>query len=329
MHEQIITKVLDRASEFLQDSLVQQLRVILYEELYACKIEPACTAIAVLDDMPEKIKLFLASKRLDGMSINTVRNYHYLLKRFSDTMRKDVSQVTSMDIRMYLAHIARRGLKNNTLATNISTLKSFFNFLEGEEFIIKSPLRVIKTTKVEKRVRKALSREELEMLRDACKTLREKALVEIFYSTGCRLDEIQKLDKGEVNWASGSMMVIGKGNKEREVYLNARAMFHLKKYLNSRTDSNPALFVCGKRPYNRLGRRSIEIEFSEIGKRAEIQKSVYPHLVRHTTATNMLQGGASLTEVQNLLGHDSPATTQIYAHLSTEAVKQSHSKHMA
>jgi len=328
MRDEIIIRILDKASSFLTQEHIQELRIVLEEELYNCVISSACTALAVINDMPGRVMLFLASKKLDGCSPRTIENYGRILQKFCSVVHKDVEQIDSMDIRRYLALYSKSGVKNSTLATIISCLKSFFGWLENEEYITKSPMRKIKNIKVEKRVRKALTREELEMLRDACRSLREKALVEFFYSTGCRLDEVQKLNIADVDWNSGKTMVIGKGNKERSVYLNARAILHLKKYLVSRNDSDAALFVGIRQPHERLGRRAIERVFSDLGKRAGIIKPVFPHLLRHTTASTMLQNGATMSEVQHYLGHDSPATTQIYAEMDTQAIKMSHLKHV-
>lgn len=328
MKDEIIIRILDKASSFLPAEHIQELRNILEEELYSCTISPTCTALAVLNDLPGRAMLFLAAKKLDGCSPRTIENYSRILQKFCSVIHKDVEQIDSMDIRRYLALYSKTGVKNSTMATIISRLKSFFSWLEMEEYIGKSPMRKIKNIKVDKRVRKALTREELEKLRDACKTLREKALVEFFYSTGCRLDEVQKLDISDVDLNNETAMVIGKGIKERPVYLNARAILHLKKYLASRKDEQPFLFVTERRPHNRLGRRGIERTFSDLGKRAGINKAVYPHLLRHTTASMMLQNGASLAEVQHYLGHDSPVTTQIYAEMDTQTIKQSHLKHV-
>lgn len=328
MKEELIVKLLTRASGFLKPEEIKKLRLILDEELYHYSITSECTEIAVKEDLPEKSVLFLASKKLDGFSDNTIKNYSYILRRFCMTIHKDVEQITSMDIRMFLAMRSKEGIKNSTMAATIGCLKSFFTWLETEEYIIKSPMRKIKNIKVEKRIRRALTRRELEQLRDAAKTLREKALIEIFYSTGCRLAEIQALNKDDIDWNTNKIMVIGKGNKERPVFLNARARLHIEKYLNSRTDANIALFVTERQPHNRLGRRGIEKAFGDIGQRAGIKIRVYPHLIRHTTATNMLQAGASLEEVQNYLGHDSPNTTQIYAQISTDLIKMSVLKHV-
>mgnify|MGYP000877801518 CR=1 FL=1 len=328
MKEEIIIKVLDKASAFLNQENIQELRNILEEELYNCTISPTCTALSVINDMPGRVMLFLAAKKLDGCSKITIENYARILQKFCGVVHKDVEQIDSMDIRRYLALYSKSGVKNSTLATIISCLKSFFGWLENEEYITKSPMRKIKNIKVEKRVRKALTREELEMLRDACRSLREKALVEFFYSTGCRLDEVQKLNIADVDWNSGKAMVIGKGDKERPVYLNARAILHLTKYLTSRSDNNTALFVGSRKPHERLGRRAIERTFTSLGELAGISKAVYPHLLRHTTASTMLQNGASLAEVQHYLGHDSPTTTQIYAEMDTQTIKMSHLKHV-
>jgi integrase/recombinase XerD len=234
-----------------------------------------------------------------------------------------------MDIRVYLAAYTKTGVKNTTIATTISCLKSFFGWLETQDYINKSPMRKVKNIKIEKRLRKPLSQEELEMLRIACKTVREKAIVEFFYSTGCRLDEVYKLNKGDINWNTDSCMVIGKGNKERRVFLNAKARVHLWKYIASRKDNNEALFVTGRGKLNRLGPRSFEEIFGDLGRRAGLTKRVHPHLLRHTMATSMLNNGASLAAVQGLLGHEDPATTQIYAELNQEELHLTHKRHSA
>lgn len=329
MKEEFIIRFLDKAQGFIEFEKIKKLKQILEEELYNYDFQPKVTALVPINNIIEKIFIFLAAKKLDGRSKNTLEAYKRYLLHFSRFIQKDVEHITTMDARMFLATYVKAEVKNNTIATIISILKSFFEWLETNDYIAKSPMRKIPTTKVEKHLRKALTPEELEMLRVACKTERENALVEFFYSTGCRLDEVQKLNKDDILWSEGSLRVIGKGNKERQVFLNAKAKIHLWRYLNIRTDVNEALIVSSKNPYGRLGRRSIEIIFNDLGKRAGITKQVYPHLLRHTTATNMLNSGASLMEVQKYLGHDSPVTTQIYAQLDTEAIRYSHKKHLA
>lgn len=328
MKEEFIMKILGKAMQFISMDQSQQLRTILEEELYHYDLQPATVALVPANNIQDRVKMFLAAKRLDGLSEKSLDSYCRALYKFSSVMQKDLENVTSMDIRMYLAMYSKTGVKSASIATLISILKSFFSWLENEEYILKSPMRKIKNVKTDKYIRKALTSVELEMLRDAAQDPRDKAMVEFFYSTACRLDEVIKLNKSDIDWNTGKVIVLGKGKKERHVFLNAKAKVYLWKYLNTRDDVNEALFVSERYPHERLGRRSYQKVFADLGEKAGISKRVYPHLIRHTTATNMLQNGASLAEVQKYLGHNSPVTTQIYAQLDIEALQQSHKKHV-
>jgi integrase/recombinase XerD len=329
MKEEIIIKVLNRASEFIDLETCRKLQLIMQEEMQHYTVEPECTALAVRHNLPSKIGLYLASKKIDGMSPKTIKNYWLILNRFSTIICKDIDQITDIDIRMYLAQYLQTGIMDSTLSTVVTTLKSFFSWLVGQDYLQKTPMWNIKSTKVKKRVRKALSDEELELLRCTCKTEREKAIVEFFYSTGCRLDEVHKLNRNDIDWINKSCRVIGKGNKEREVYLSARAVLFLQKYLQTRSDMQPSLFIARKLPHNRLSGRSFEDIVKDLGKRAGIQKNLHPHILRHTFANALLNNGASLAEVQRLLGHEDSATTLIYAQLNNEDIQISHKKHLA
>lgn len=329
MKEELIIKVLDKASNFISESQIMELRLILEEELYKYDLQPATTALVLTNSMPEKIMLFLASKKLDGRAGTTLESYQRYLVQFGRFIQKEPQDITTMDVRMFLSTFAKRDVKNTTLATVIFTLKSFFAWLHAEEYITRNPMVKIQATKKDRHLRKALSREELEMLRVACETDRDRAMLEFLYSTGCRLDEVVKLNKDDIGWNDDSVKVLGKGDKERIVYLNAKAKVHVWRYISGRKDDNEALFVSSKKPFDRMGNRGFEKIFSGLGKKAGLKQNVFPHLIRHTTATHMLQNGASLMEVQEYLGHDSPATTQIYAKLDREAVRISHKKHLA
>lgn len=328
LKEEIIIKILNKAIDFIPIEDVKKLRNIIDEELYEFDVCYKSTEIVPVNTMAEKIFLFLASKKLDGLSRNTIESYGRCLSKFSRFVQKDIEKIDAIDVRRFLITYANSGSSNNTMATIISILKSFFSWLQREEIIVKNPMLKIPTTKVEKRLRKALTPEELEMLRFACTDIRDKAMLEFFYSTGCRLDEVQKLNKSDIDWNTDTIFVIGKGNKERRVYINAKAKINIWKYFETRADDNEALFISRKNPHSRLGRRSIEKIFNRLGRESGITKKVYPHLLRHTTATKMIQNGASLMEVQMYLGHDNPATTQIYAELDNDAIKISHKKHL-
>lgn len=277
-------------------------------------------------DLTEKIELFLSGKKLEGLSPLTLADYKLHLNRFADQVKKKVEDVSAADIRVYLGQF--RDQKISTLSTKLSVLKSFFGWLTAEEILQRDPTMRIKPPKKEKRLPKALSIEELEMLREACQNTRQRMLIEVLYATGCRLSEIYGLNRSDVDQTRMSCRVIGKGNKEREVYFSFKAMYHLRKYLMSRTDDEPALIVTERKPHRRLTRRGIQREIGIIAAAAGLQKRVSPHTLRHTFATLTLNNGADLVAVQELLGHENPATTQIYATISAERKREQHKKHL-
>lgn len=277
-------------------------------------------------DLTEKINLFLAAKKLEGLSEITLKNYALQLRIFADHVKKRAEDITAADIRVYLGQFQH--LKTVSIAGKLSILKSFFGWLTAEELIPRDPTAKLKPPKKEKRLPKALTIEELEMLREACQTPRERALVEVLYATGCRLSEVHKLNRDDIDFHKQSTRVIGKGNKEREVFFSFKALYHLKKYLMTRLDDEPALFVTERKPYRRLSPRGIQREIAIIATRAGLEKRVSPHVLRHTFATLTLNNGAELAAVQALLGHESADTTLVYAQLSDQKKYEAHRKYL-
>lgn len=325
--EEAIVRIIDKLDSAYPCTFNPQLvKGIMEEVLYDYDLSPVQRALILRNNILDKAFLYLASKRIDGLKDLTLKSYALHLKHFSNFINKNVEDITTMDIRMYLASYAKSGVKDTTLDTKISTLKSFFGWLENEGYIAKSPMKKIKNIKKEKHLREAIEVEELEMLREACQTIRQRALLELFYSTGCRLDELAKLNKDDINWQRLIVKVMGKGSKERVVFISAKAKLHLKKYLLTRSDNCEALFVTQRQPYRRMGHRSIQREIGKIGEAAGVH--IYPHLIRHTTATNLLNNGADLVTVQHVLGHEDPSTTQIYAKMSKQNVEIEYRKHM-
>jgi integrase/recombinase XerD len=277
-------------------------------------------------DLQQKIKLFLAGKRLEGLSPLTLKGYTNELRIFSGHTQKAATEITTADIRIYLSECDH--LKTSSLSKRLSVLKSCFGWLANEDVIAGDPTKRIKPPKKEKRIPKALTIEELEMIREACITHRERAMIEVLYSTGGRVSELKDMNRGDIDYQAMMARVIGKGDIERPVYFSFKAVYHLKKYLTQRQDADPALFVSQRKPYARLSVRGIEREVKVIADRSEVNKNVYPHIFRHTFATLMLQNGADIVAVQGLLGHADPATTIIYANLTDEKRKQSHHQYL-
>lgn len=258
-------------------------------------------------DLKEKIDLFLAGKQLEGLSKITLDGYKIHLRIFAEGVKKKVDDVTTADIRVYLARYKEQ--KIATISTKLSVLKSFFGWLTAEEILSRDPTTKIKPPKKEKRLPKALS-------------------IEVLYATGCRLSEVYAINRKDIDYNTHSCRVIGKGNKEREVYFSFKAMFHLKKYLLNRSDLEPALIITERQPYRRLSKRGIQREIGMIASVAGLEKKVSPHTLRHTFATLTLNNGADLVAVQELLGHENPATTQIYASITAERKREQHRKHL-
>lgn len=278
-------------------------------------------------DIEDKIELYLAAKKLEGLSPKTIKDYRLKLGTFAKHINKLVGDISTNDIRMYLGLYHDKNMAS-TIDSKLSTLKSFFSWLQEEEMIVKDPAKKIKPVKGNSRLRTALTVEELELMREACESLRERALVEFLYATGCRLDEVHKLDKDDVNWNSLTATVIGKGDKERRVYVSPKTKIHMNKYFLNRKDNEDCLFCTERRPFKRLGHRAIQEIIQAVGERAGIKKRVHPHLLRHTLATFMVNNGADLITIQKILGHEQLGTTQIYTKLSDENIQNEYRKHL-
>lgn len=323
--ESLLNQIISEIEKTIPRINLLQIKTEIAAILATYEIRPARIKIAH-PDIAEKVKIFLAAKRLEGLSPLTLAGYSLELAIFGRYVDKALNDITTADIRVFLGQF--ENLKLSSLSRKISVLKSFFGWLANEEMITKDPARKIKPPKPEKRLPKALDPEDLEMIRESCRTLRERAMVEVFYATGCRLGEIQPLNRRDIDWQDKSCRVIGKGGKEREVFFSWKAIYYLEKYLKSRKDAHPALFVTERKPIRRLSRRGIQREIRIIAKRAGVQKRVHPHVYRHTFATFTLNNGADLAVVQSLLGHSNPGTTQIYAQLSSGRRREQYQRYL-
>lgn len=276
------------------------------------------------NDLQDKIEVYLASRKIEGLSKLSLEGYKIELNLFANYVNKAVVQITTSDIRKYLAH--NTSWMMSTVDNKLSKIKTFFGWLVKEEMLLKDPSAKINAPKKPKRLPKALSIEELEIVRDSCETPRERALMEIMYSTGCRLSEIMNMKISDINSREMNMRVIGKGDKERIVYLSIKGMHQLRKYLNSRNDDCEYLFVTKHRPERQMTSRTIGRIIDKIQARAKISKKLTPHVFRHTFATLAMENGADLADVQQLLGHENPSTTLVYAQVSEERKKQAHKR---
>ena len=239
---------------------------------------------------------------------------------------KEVIHITTDDLRHYLnTYQSESGASKVTVDNIRRILSSFFSWLEEGNYIVKSPVRRIHKVKVGKTVKETYTDESLELMRDHCSNPRDLALIDLLASTGMRVGELVKLNRSDIDYHNRECIVTGKGDKQRKVYFDARTKIHLQKYINSRTDSNEALFVSLLAPYERLQISGVEIRLRQMGKDLNIPK-VHPHKFRRTLATMAIDKGMPIEQVQHLLGHQSLDTTLQYAMVNQNNVKLSHHK---
>ena len=277
----------------------------------------------------ELIKKFISAKEIEGCSKRTTKYYESTLLKMNSKLDKGITHLTTDDLRMYLTEYQKVNNCSKASIDNIRrNLSSFFSWLEEENYILKSPMKRIHKIKTDKVIKETYSDETLELLRDNCSCLRDLAIIDILASTGMRVGELVKLNINDIDFENRECVVLGKGNKERPVYFDARTKIHLKNYLNSRNDSNQALFVSLDEPHTRLNISGIEIRLRYLGKRLGISR-VHPHKFRRTMATKAIDKGMPIEQVQSLLGHSQIDTTMHYAMVNQNNVKESHRKIMA
>lgn len=294
--------------------------------------QPKETAMAVyMQELPEVAKIYLVCKKMAGLSDATLHNYKTVLELFFRNLQKAPDKITTNDIRMFLyAYQAERKISLKTLDKYREHIACFFTWACNEEYLPSNPAKKLPPIKYENKPRMALTQIELEHLRAACKTPREKAIIEVCYSTGCRVSELTALRMSDINWIDKSVNLFGKGQKHRTSFLNARAEVALKEYLSTRDDDCEYLIVTERRPYRRLRKDGVEKVVRQISARTPFgaDKVVTPHILRHTTATIALHRGMPIADISKLLGHESIDTTMIYAKTSIADVKAGHSKHI-
>ncbi len=314
----------------LNDQDTNKLKNMLYMELYNYSVIPIKnTEVAVTDEsISEEIyRMYFVAKRVQGCTNRTIEYYANVLKQFFTKIQKPVTQVTTNDIRYFLAIKKERDGNGDTNVDNYRrVLNSFFGWAVEEEYINKNPVAKVKKVRMEKYVKKAFKDIEIERMRIcAQEDVRLAALLEVLMSTGARISEVGNMNREDID--GDEIIVKGKGKKERIVYLNAKARIALQRYLDTRKDNDPALFVSTHEPHRRVGISGLGIMIRKLGQKANVQDT-HPHRFRRTAATMALNRGMPIDQVQLMLGHESIETTTIYAASAQEAVKASHKKYV-
>lgn len=283
-------------------------------------------------NVPDCYRVYMVAKKIEGMSPESMKTYNFYLTDFFEHINRPFEQVTTNDIRIYLYETQKRtGVSNRTLDGKRLVINTFMDWCWKEGYIPNNPCASIKPIKFEEKPREPLSNMELEIVRDACENYRDKAMIELFYSTGCRLSEMVNLKISDIDFTSKEVHLFGKGSKHRTSYLNAKAEYMLKKYFElerPKESISDSVFVIFRKPYNEMHKESIYARVKAIQKRSGIERSLFPHLLRHTMATDALNRGMNVAEVKEILGHEKLDTTMIYAKISHDSVKFNHKRYI-
>ena len=279
------------------------------------------------EDIFKEVKEYLVTRKIEGLSDKSLTRYKDALMRFFYNVNKPCYDITTNDVKKYLYDLKNHtGMKDISLNNQRCAISAFFSWLVDNDYIIKNPCATIKNIKCEKHTRHGLPAIDMETLRAACANEREKAIIEFLYATGCRCEEMSKVKLSDIDFSRKEVLLFGKGKKERLSYLNARSIVALQRYLENRKGNSPFLFCANQKPYNNLSVRSFESILQKIGERAGVD--VTPHIIRHTTATDAINKGMPIEQVQILLGHESISTTLIYAETDQKNVKYGHEKYI-
>lgn len=326
MKEQFINEIQQKMLPYLNNEQLVKLKNILIESVQG---------LTICDDGNGKqleeldaVGAFIGAKRIEGCSEKTLNYYQSTIEAMLSNIGKTAQQITTDDLRNYLIDYQTQRCSSKVTIDNIRRiLSSFFSWLEDEDYIVKSPVRRIHKVKTAKVVKDTYTDEAMEIMRDGCDNIRDLAIIDLLSSSGMRIGEMVTLNRKDINFNERECVVMGKGNKERLVYFDARTKIHLQNYLESRTDINLALFVSFNAPYDRLTIGGVEKRLRELGRKCGIPK-VHPHKFRRTLATTAIDKGMPIEQVQQLLGHQKIDTTMHYAMVKQQNVKLAHRKYV-
>lgn len=319
--QQLVSEVENDIGEFLTVVNTKGVIQSLSNRLNGYSVELLDTEYEAKND--DILKAFIEAKSVEGRSEKTLNRYSYMLEKMLSEMGKPAAKVNANDIRAYLANERERGLSGRSLEGVRQIMSTFFNWTVREGLISKNPMSNIGAIKFKKDIKLPFSSLEIEMLKQGCETDRDRALVDFLLSTGCRIGEVCRLKTESIDFQRLELTVLGKGNKERVVYLTEVAAASLKKYLSGRTDNDDHLFTGTRGPLTPQGVRFL---FTQLSKRSGVP-NVHPHRFRRTLATHLIDRGMPIQEVAYVLGHSNLNTTMTYVYIEKSNVKASYRRY--
>lgn len=285
-------------------------------------------------DIEEFLKYLLFELNYSRNTIKSYRNEIIKYQKFLESENIDYLKINKENVRTYLKYLDNLKYKNSSISRNISALRTFYRFLVIKEKMDKNIFASIRNPKVEKKLPNYLSEIDMEAIlnfrnkenyKESIYTNRDLLIIEILYDTGCRVDELVNIKLCDINHKEKSIKVLGKGSKERVVFYGEYANDFLNDYLIDRKlilDGKKSNYLLVSKKSNQLTTRRVAQIIDEIIKVVAVKNKVTPHTLRHTFATHLLNHGTDLRSVQELLGHSSLSTTQVYTHVSNERLRE-------
>ena len=330
--DELLTKLstIDLSTEQL-NLIMQQIDIVSYNYDFKQK---ETDLILYEFEIPKLVKNYLVTRTVEGLSKLTLENYKRFLTIFFNTVRKQPDQIKEEDITMFLYWYKYRNpeheVSDSSLDKVLDCLKAFFKWSFNRQYIPYNPTATIRPIKCTIKTQDNLDEVELEKVRRACKTKKEIALVELLFSTGCRISEVANIKLSDINWDNRTIIVFGKGKKYRIAFLNVRTCFCLQDYINNhRQGDSEYLFVSDRSPYSQMHKSGLEKIIRDIATRANVDKHISPHVFRRSLATQMLDKGAQIQDIQKILGHEKIETTLRYAKVNMKHVQEVHRRFIA
>ena len=274
-----------------------------------------------LIETEDLLETFINAKRVAGRSEKTLTHYHYVITRFMNEIGVKTRDVTPLHIRGFFAKRFASGVSDCTVNGNREVLNAYFGWLAEEGLIKRNPCAHIEPIKVQQKERPAFSDADIELLKMHCTTIRDRAILCFLLSTGCRISEVTALNRDDVDLDEGECIVLGKGNKERTVFLDEVAVMTLREYLASRIDRQPALFL------NHMTRRMTPQLVREMLHNLANVENVHPHRFRRTIITRLLNRGMPIQDVALIAGHAKIDTTKEYYAASKSRIKSNYKRY--
>lgn len=328
LKSQVINNIMLQMSMYIDKAAVDILQQVLEEQFVFLNVEQITTLPAEINRSTEEknrylVGLYQVKKR--NLSRETMEQYLRSIRSLAAVIDKPYTDMDEIDIDYYLRWYEQRntqttGKKNQASTCNNERryLSAFFTWLRKEKFVQGNPVELVEPMKEIRKPIDFFRPAQMEELREGCESLRDRAIVEVLRSTGARVGEVPQINREDLDWSTGDILILSeKSGKYRTLYVDEVARFHLKRYLDSRTDQEEALFVWEKKPYSRLGKSGIRAILKAVARREEMECRVYPHKLRKTLGMDLKNRGADIGVIQEIMGHANPTVTSRYYAQST------------